>query len=254
MAGSAGGGLYFGIAGSILVNAVDSDVAALITDGAQINQRGAGDAARGVSVTALNRLDITTIAGALGVAILGGGVGASVDVGIIRSDVNAAIAGAGTRVLAEGEVDVAALTDWRMDSKTIAFGAGAVGIGGGITVYSVGGEFTDDYESGEQGVAPGSALDGEDGDVQSFADETVFALVGALTGGGDQTASFDPRTAADLDLAANTIDVGDDVDLRNGDLVVYDSGAGAAIGGLVDGRVYFVIVDDPENAPNVIRL
>ena len=63
---------------------------------------------------------------------------------------------------------------------------------------------------------------------------------------GETVVSFDPAATDVVDEAANTIDLGADTrGLRTGDSVVYRDGDGsnAAIGGLQDGKAYFVIAE-----------
>ena len=66
---------------------------------------------------------------------------------------------------------------------------------------------------------------------------------GAATGVGHRVdALFDPATAVDID--ADSIDVGFAHGLETGDAIVYLSGGGEAIGGLVDGNTYYAVVID----------
>jgi WD40 repeat protein len=249
---SAGGGLYAGIAGAVSVELIDSDTFAAIGDGAAINMNTAGAAhpAQSVTVSARNSVDILAISGAIG----GGaaGIGGSFDVGLIRNDTQALIGAA--QVRARDDVDVSALSRWTIDSNAIAFGAGLAGIGGGVVVYTIGGNFSDSYGGGGQGA---SALSGEDGDtVTAFVENTVSTMMTAMQTGDQGSASdpalpvFNPATA--VNVSANTINLGADTGLNTGDTVVYSANGNNTIGGLEDGKVYFVIVDPAQ--PQRIKL
>ncbi|WP_245841074.1 LamG-like jellyroll fold domain-containing protein [Puniceibacterium sediminis] len=238
-----------GVAGAVNASKIDSDTSAGINDGAQINQTAASSPS--VNVSAINDLDIYSVAGALGVGVSAGGIGASVDIGIIRNDTNALIGGVGTAVTAGGEVDVNALSDWEMDSITIGFGAGTVGgLGGGIIVYSIGGNFSDEYSS-DAGTA--NAMAAPNQSVVSFVESSLAPMIGAATEAENGSAPFSPLDGAVVNDTTNEIDLGGDVDLHTGDSVVYQVGAGGtAMTGLVDGQTYFAIVDSG-NA-NLIQL
>ena len=64
-------------------------------------------------------------------------------------------------------------------------------------------------------------------------------------GEGGRTAAdkktFDPGTK--VNVTDNTIDLGADHGLKTGDAVVYSKGTGTAIGGLTEGKTYYVITD-----------
>ena len=94
---------FVGIAGAVSVEVIDSDTLAHIIGGAEVNQNTASsaNAQQSVNVSAVNRLDVLSIDGSLGVGL--GGVGASVDVGIIRNDTTAVIGGTGTKVRAKDD-------------------------------------------------------------------------------------------------------------------------------------------------------
>ena len=62
--------------------------------------------------------------------------------------------------------------------------------------------------------------------------------------------TFNP--AAAVDNAANTIEVGNFAGLADGDAVKYFNGGGDNVGGLADGGLYFVNVDDAD--PNAFRI
>ena len=121
-ASGAGGLLIGAIAGAISVEVIDSDTLAHIIGGAEVNQNNAGSAnpEQSVNVSAVNQLDVLSIDGSLGVGLGAVGVGASVDVGVIRNDTTAVIGGAGTKVRARDAVDVNALSRRDLSSNSIS--------------------------------------------------------------------------------------------------------------------------------------
>src|SRR5262249_27987847 len=150
-----GGGAYLGLAGAVVVNVIDSDTFAAIDGGSRVNWNTSSTTAgveQGVNVSAKNRVDIITVAGA-GAVSLGAGIGASVDMGMIRNDTNAVIGGSGTQVRARRDVDVNALSIGFIDSVAFGIGGGSVGLGGGFIVYSIGGNFSDRYTSEGDGTS-----------------------------------------------------------------------------------------------------
>src|SRR5262245_36829719 len=94
-----------------------------------------------------------------------GGVGAlagGVDVGTIRNDVSALVAG-GADVRAEGNVEVNAHSARDVDSFAIGGAGGLVGLNASVSVWSLGDRFSPNYstssEAGEAGSNP-NALQG----------------------------------------------------------------------------------------------
>ena len=251
---SIAGGVYVGVAGAVTVEVVDSDTLAHVIGGAEINQNTSADAhsQQSVNVSAVNELDVLSINGSAGGG--GAGVGASVDVGVIRNDSTAVIGGIGTTVRAVDVVDVNALSRRELSGNTISAAAGAVGgLAGGISIYSVGGNFDGSYEAeADDGSTESSdALDGgDDGNVVSMVEDTVGHVIDEFTGqDGDEPLEFG---ASAVNSSGDTINLGADHGLVTGDTVVYSAGGGTSMGGLEDGRTYFLIVD--ENQPTRLQL
>src|SRR5262249_33059286 len=249
---SGAGGLFVGIAGAVTVEVIDSDTLAHIIGGAEVNQNTADSAAaqQSVNVSAVNDLHLLALDGSLGARIVG--VGASVDVGVTRDDTTAASGGAGTKVRANGAVDVNALSHRDLSSNTISVGAGGLALAGGIIVYSVGGNFGSSYTENADGGSSKSAdaLDSDKGDVTSSVEGTVGGLVGGFTRHDSGQQVF---AASSVNSAADTIDLGSGNKLHANDQVVYHNGSGTSVGGLVDGKTYIVVVPDASQ-PNVIQL
>ena len=237
------GGVAVAVGLSVTVTTVDSDTVALIDGGAKVNQNTVGaHEDQSVDVDARNVLDIHSVAGAVGGAGLGG-VGAGVDIGIVRSDTQALV-GSGARVSARDAVTVNALSARTIVTAAMSVGIGGfAGIAGGIITYAIGGNFSGTHDHGD-------ALSADDGDAGSFGDTMVSRNLAQVQQSDGGAIEFDP--AQSVDNVADTIDLGSTYGLSTGDVVLYDAGAGPAIGGLEDGRTYFAIVDSAD--PGKVRL
>ncbi len=145
---AAGGGAV-GISGSVAFSAIDSDTTARIRGGAKITADGPG---ADVAVVATNRADVVSVAG----GIAGGGLGLAGGVTIVSlaNDANAEIDQA--TISARDDVIVTALSDWDIDSYSIAGSGGAGALAGGVTVINVGGNFNDGYNNAGAGNASAS--------------------------------------------------------------------------------------------------
>src|SRR5262249_13021359 len=65
---------------------------------------------------------------------------------------------------------------------------------------------------------------------------------------------FDPAAPGIVDGGASTINIGNLVGLEDGEAVKYFNGGGKSIGGLTDGAVYYVNVDDADLNAIKVRL
>src|SRR5262249_14228701 len=149
------------------------------------NTASSAGGSQSVVVAATNKLDILTFAGGLGLS-LGGGIGASADIGILRNDTQAYIGDATVR--AKSDTDVFALSRWTINSNAISAGGGAVGLGGGITVYTIGGDFTDSYSGGG---ASANALSGKNSTVLDFIEGTVNSMSSTMQNDDASPPAFD---------------------------------------------------------------
>ena len=162
VAGSAG--ISVGIAGAINWQAFDSDTTAEIKSGARVNQAAnnaaAAHANQDVYVVALNNLTSTSIAGALGLSV-GIGVGGGVDVGTVDSSTLAQLGG---DVTARRDVRVASTADRFVRSIAAAGNASFVGVAGGISRWTIGGDLGSNYSVGGETANPlsGYNTDGTD--------------------------------------------------------------------------------------------
>jgi Ca2+-binding RTX toxin-like protein/acetolactate synthase small subunit len=157
VSGSAGvGGV--GVAGALIVNSIQTTTEASISETlgkqTQINQNPAFSVpTQTVKVNALNTSTLSEIAGAGGIGAVG--IGASLAVGVIRNTTTAFL-GAGVAVNAGGNVDVNATSNKTVDSKVAAFGGGATGIAGAVSVFNIGSGM-----SAEGAQASGSSTEGK---------------------------------------------------------------------------------------------
>jgi len=156
----------FALAGTVDVLTIDSDTQAYIAGGAVINggdNSSAGDK-QDVVVSAVNKVKFRSILGSLGVSL--GGIAGAVDVGAIRNDTSAYIAGT---VNARRDVHVNALANRDIETVVVSVGIGGIGIAASVGVYSAGGNLQDTYSS--EGKT-GDPLKGSDGATTSdYADD-----------------------------------------------------------------------------------
>ena len=224
--GIAVGAGFVGVAGAVDVAVIDSDTRAWIGN-ADINQTDAltiADSNQGVFVGATNEARAFSFAGAIGGGFVG--VGAAVNVGVLKNDVNAEIR-TGATVNAKGDVEVNALAIKDIDGMVIAGAGGFVGVAAAVSVWSIGSELKSDYTNSD-----GSA-----------SQDSLERKVGY---GIDPSAANVDGTNERLYFGYNTaLTTGDKVTYRKGS--TYDAGDEAtkentAIQGLNDGQSYYVRV------------
>jgi len=209
--GIAVGAGFVGVSGAVDVAVIDSDTRAWIGN-ADINQTDAktiADSDQGVFVGAANEARVFSFAG----AVAGGfvGVGAAVNVGVLKNDVNAEIR-SGATVTAKGDIEANALAIKDIDGMVIAGAGGFVGVAGAVSVWSVGTTLEANYTD-------------DSGNNETNSLEVIKV-------------EFDP---GDVNTGSDTIDVGADHGLVTGDQIIYRKGDGnTAINGLADGQTYFV--------------
>lgn len=250
------GGLYLGFAGAVSVATVDSDTAAWIGAGAQVNRGGgSADAAQDVNVGARNDFALFNVSGALGVGAMG--IAGGVDVGVIRNDTTAWI-GDGAEVDAARDIGISALAKKDVESYVVSAAGGLGALAGGVGVYAVGGALGDEAQGrletgdGDAGsYVDGQATDGSIGGVLDGYDDTrirgasgrVAGARGALAASGRFGAADDgalPAGTAAFVGADARLEAGGSVDLDarervefdmlNGALAVGAIGLGAGVG------------------------
>ena len=161
-----GAGFFGGVAGAVSVEVIESDTTAVIGADAMINQYASAagaDPAQSVNVSAVNDTKVLVVDGAVGAAVFGG-LGGSVDVGVIRNDTRASIAG-GAVVGAARDVDLHALSNKDVEVVAVSGGVGVVGIGGAVSVFTIGAELDQDSKDSLE------ANDGSSNNTSAYADD-----------------------------------------------------------------------------------
>ncbi len=176
LAASGAAALGGSLAGSVGVTIIDSDTFAAV--------RGSTITASDLSILATGDTDVFTVIAGL---VIGGagGLGASVDFGRITGTTEALLAG-GTATLT-GVLTVRADGRTRIDSNPFAAGAAlGIGLGGGISIWSVGDGLSSSYgkqEGGNRYDQNALSADGSstvDGQVAGI----LSSLDGSMNGGG----------------------------------------------------------------------
>jgi hypothetical protein len=247
---SLGAGGLLGMAGSVVITLIDSDTTAAIAGGARINTATSGEnELQNVVVAAANEVDIHNDVGVLAGGLVAG-LGGAADVGIVRNDTHAFLGDSDAAqrgsVQARNDVAVHALARKDIRSKVLSGAAGSLGLSSAVSVYSLGGNFRDDYAFDDAGTPrSGNALQGKGGDADTLTATSMANGQGLLDYGG--VYGFTAADAADgsITLAGNNGGPG----WHTGDALVYRSGTAGnqPIGGLRDGDTVYAIVDDPSH-------
>ncbi len=204
VAAAGAGGFIGGVAGAVTVEVIDSDTRAFIDAGAKINTEAVGaNAAQDVHVAAINDLKMLVVDGSIAGGVFGG-IAGSVDVGIVRNDSTAYIAGGDVR--ARRDVTVSALSDREINSYVVSAAGGAVGIGAAVAVYALGGNFTGTYSFDADNNGSNESENAINGDgnktATQFVDEQANpSSIGSLLTGYAGSGS---SNSADVASAANS--------------------------------------------------
>ncbi|TAK78891.1 MAG: hypothetical protein EPO12_11675, partial [Aquabacterium sp.] len=209
---AAGAGVA-GIAGGVAISLINSATSARIDSNAEVNQDGNDNAsgAQGVTVRAGNRVNTLSFAGGLAGGFVG--IAGAVDVGIIKNDTSAVVR-TGAKVSARGNVAIGAHHLDHNQGFTLALGAGVVGVGASVSVWSLGTALGSGYKDGDNN--PGDALygktspkDGGSGSQQGRLDQMTAdqgggqnAQVSQLLGGYKQAPANDGKTDANERMGA----------------------------------------------------
>ncbi|MBI4790757.1 MAG: hypothetical protein HY782_27325, partial [Chloroflexi bacterium] len=135
IAASAAGGMV-GLAGGVTIEIINSNTGAYIGAYAKINT------AQSVNVSAVNSAKVFAFAGGLGAGMAG--IAGGVDIGILRNNTTAYIADY-AQVVAAGDVVVNAFAYKKVTTIAASVGAGAVGLAGSVTVWTIGSSFGANY-------------------------------------------------------------------------------------------------------------
>ncbi|MCP3953951.1 MAG: hypothetical protein GY697_17300, partial [Desulfobacterales bacterium] len=199
-----------------------------------------------LSLTADSDTKASTTATAGGIAAGGSGVGigGAIAVTTANNDTQTYIGSGDDLILGEDLSAVAThtgVTNTKADGAASG-GAAAVGIALGLNIVDdstlattnrtidAGGDvtFSAHASAATSAVATASAAGAEDESEAAAADSAA-------------TKTFDG--AAQVDVDADTIDLGVDHGLKTGTAIVYDNGGGNSLGGLTSGTTYYVIAD-----------
>ncbi len=178
-----------GLAGSVIVEYVDSDTQAYIGENAKINTTASPDNPnQAVNVAAGNALNIFTISGAVNT----GGVVGAFDVGILRND-TAAFIGSGSEVNAANDVNVYAIADVDVTSIVASVGVAAASLNGSLSLYAVGGnlESNRSVDNPSGGTLNDNVLQDNSGNtIGGFYDGSLSDLVDQVTGDNGLLAGY----------------------------------------------------------------
>ncbi len=256
---SAGNGL--GADGSVLINIITNTVDAHVNDGSNVTASGP------VALSATDQSLIVAIAGGVAVSLGGTAAGASISYNRISNDI--------TSYINDSKVNSNSSVSLTATSSPLLVAVGAQGSGGKgfsgagtLTINSIANTVDADITS--------STVTATAGDVAVNASESASEYVVALGVAGSATSSaigasiaynylgglspLDPNVISyDNGIVAGSIAASVTADapispdseiylpnhgLSTGEAVVYNSGGGSPIGGLVDGQTYYVIVLD----------
>ena len=187
---SAAGGFYAGVAGGVTVEVIDSDTTAYIGANANVNTGSLNENAKqSVNVSAANKVDAFTFAGALGIGAAG--VAGGVDVGVVRNDTTATI-GSNAQVKARSDVDVNALSREDVETYAVSVGGGAVGIAASVIVWSLGTEFDSSYSYDETNQETSSTSTQSETPLEKSTLNTILSSESDQSAGqeGDPTGGF----------------------------------------------------------------
>ncbi len=221
---AAGGGV--GVAGSVAVNVVSSETVAGIGDGAQVNQNNAAGVAQDVIITASDSVNIDGAAGTAAIGIAG--FGGTADISIVKNTTTAYL-GDSTNVNAGRDIQVTAESIKDVSSNTIAASlTGVVGVGGAVSLVTIGSALDDDSQSAinddESGASTSAYADekasqdnvsGELGDsehVQSIKTDVVANSQNVGVASDIDATSAVDKTQASIG-AASVVNAGRDVNV-----------------------------------------
>ena len=251
VSGAGGGGV--GIAGMADVNLVTDKTLATIQNS---DVGDSADKVGSVKVAASHTVTVDSKAGALGIGISGGGIGAGASVNIIKANTVATVNN--SNVYSTGLVDVKASSVTHVDATALTAGVGGtVGIGGAAVITLIGSDVggegekevnkggtgslsaVNDFSSGDKfGNLPGAGANGEP--ILSTSDKSALnndtnKSATAVTG---SVGGYAFKTAAEVN-GTNTITAGsfDVTATDKTDTKTLVGGFGASLGGGIGGGV-----------------
>ena len=190
----AGGGAN-GIAGMADVNLVTDKTAATIESS---DVGASADKVASVKVAATHTATIDSKAGALGVGITGGGIGAGASVNIVKAKTVATVTD--SNIYSSGKAEVKALSVTHVDATALTAGVGGtVGIGGAAVVTLIG-----DDVAGESAKEVNKGGSGSLSAVNTFSSGDKFADLPDTGAGGPQILSASDKTSMNADTNKST--------------------------------------------------
>ena len=194
LAASAGVG-FVGVAGGVGVTLLHVTTQAFVGNGAIANSDNGS-----VNVAAVDSFKSLTVAGGAAGGFVG--VAGGIDIGVADSSV-AAYLGAGTSVNAGADVGVFGLSTKDVQTYALSIGAGFVGVGGSVSVWTIGTQPVTTYNDAaggpDRGAWSGSA-DYNKGDVVTFSGSKYAAKIDHPTNDPSDTSQWEGSTNA---LAGN---------------------------------------------------
>ena len=255
-----------GVAGTAAVTSIKGETSATVGGASRINQASNGSA-QDVLVAANDSVFVDSKVGGVAVGLGAAGFGASVDV-ILASNTTSAQIAAGAQVSADRDIVVSATSRRDVDSIALAAAGGAtVGIGGAVSVISVGARADDDARTEADkdgngsvsevdrlagGSAVGDQLDSGESTSTQSADATDAGRSDiAVKDDFDAVPAASDRTARALVGSGSQLRAGNDISvvaLNSTDVDVIDVGVGISTGLSLGGGIAVVTIDDEVSA------
>ncbi|MGY3658238.1 LEPR-XLL domain-containing protein [Bradyrhizobium sp. USDA 376] len=223
---AAGAGGFVGVSGAVGVTLISGETDASILDGALINtaHEGSAASAQSVHVGAADDVSVKTFVIGIGAGFVG--VSGAVDVGTVNNNVKAVV-GANATVNAAADIDVYALSLKDIEGFDASGAGGFVGVGGAVSVWSIGKQIEKTGKDKDGNATSDSALDAKPVSFGTGAVDT-----------GDGTIDFGKPTFGD------------------GAEVIYHSGGGSDLGSVHDGDHVFLhqLLDGSGHATGKVEL
>jgi len=147
---------FVGVAGGVSVTLITIKTDATVGDNADINAKSGASADQNVEVVAEDDAKTLTIAGGVAAGFVG--VAGGVDIGVLSISVAATTGESfgSNAIRALNDVTVSAMSRKQVQTFALSFGAGAVGVAGSVSVWSLGTTASTTYEDGVEGEFKGT--------------------------------------------------------------------------------------------------
>lgn len=198
---SGGAGLYAGVAGAVGINNLNSTTAATIKEKAKVNSQTA-------KIKSDNKVALTSITGSAAAGIVGAAGG--VDIGTVKNKTTASVQD-GAEVKSSDDFTLYANSKQNLKSYAFSAAGGVIGIGGGLSIYSLGTNLNLDSRkiNNQEAVTilNGNDSSGKEINVQSYLDGQIqnngqgSLLTNHLLGGYQDQNIKQAKTALDSQTA-----------------------------------------------------